>query len=85
MFESGSWKVMPQNSSDSMGMEDPIWTESNWDMIGLRVYALQNASYDRLVLVGGLTVTIIAYLAIIFTRDLISKALKQDWLSGFSG
>lgn len=69
---------MPLNSSDSMGMEDHVWTESNWDAIGLRVYTVQNAAYDRLVLLGGLAVTVLAYLAIVVARAFITKALKQD-------
>ncbi|XP_057496220.1 nicastrin-like isoform X1 [Actinidia eriantha] len=77
-FESESWKVLAPNSSDPLGMVDPVWTESNWDVIGLRMYTKQDASYDRLVLLAGLTVTILAYLAIVIVRSLISKAMKQD-------
>ncbi|KAJ0043850.1 hypothetical protein Pint_18259 [Pistacia integerrima] len=77
-FESGTWNVLPSNSSDPMGLVDPVWTESNWDVIVLRVYSVQNASYDRLVLLGGITITILAYLAVVLTRSLIRKALKQD-------
>ncbi|GFY90744.1 Zn-dependent exopeptidases superfamily protein [Actinidia rufa] len=77
-FESESWKVLAPNSSDPLGMVDPVWTESNWDVIGLRMYTKQDASYGRLVLLAGLTVTILAYLAIVIVRSLISKAMKQD-------
>ncbi|XP_057492639.1 nicastrin-like [Actinidia eriantha] len=77
-FESESWKVLAPNSSDPLGMVDPVWTESNWDVIGLRMYTKQDAAYDRLVLLAGLTVTILAYLAIVIVRSFISKALKQD-------
>ncbi|KAE8713861.1 Nicastrin [Hibiscus syriacus] len=77
-FDSGTWKVLPPNSSDPMGMLDPVWTESNWNTIGLRVYTIQEAAYDRLVLLGGITVTVFAYLAIVLTRAYITKALKQD-------
>ncbi|GAY32526.1 hypothetical protein CUMW_273860 [Citrus unshiu] len=34
-FESGTWNVLPPNSSDSMGSVDPVSTESNWNTIGL--------------------------------------------------
>lgn len=80
MFESGTgtWKVLPPNSSDSMGLVDPVWTESNWDSIGLRVYTMQSASYDRLVLIGGIAVTILSYLMIVLARSVITKALKWD-------
>ena len=74
--KSGIWKVMAVNNSDSM--EDPVWTESNWDALGLRVYTVQNAAYDRLVLLGGLAITLLAYLAILVSRAFIIKALKQD-------
>ncbi|KAF3445173.1 hypothetical protein FNV43_RR14867 [Rhamnella rubrinervis] len=63
-FQSGTWIVLPSDSSDPMGMLDPIWTESNWNAIGLRVYTVQSVSYDRLVLLGGIAITVLAYLAI---------------------
>ena len=61
-----------------MGLADPVWTESNWDAIGLRVYTAQNATFDNLVLVGGIALTILAYVAIVITRAFITKALKRD-------
>lgn len=61
-----------------MGLVDPVWTESNWDAIGLRVYTIQNAAYDHLVLIGGIGVTVLAYLMIALTRTFITKALKWD-------
>ncbi|XP_058009274.1 nicastrin isoform X2 [Hevea brasiliensis] len=77
-YESGMWNVMPSNSSDPMGIVDPVWTESNWDAIGLRAYTVQDATFDHLVLLGGIAVTILAYLAIVFTRAFITKTLKRD-------
>ncbi|XP_021300371.1 nicastrin [Herrania umbratica] len=77
-FDSGTWKVLPPNSTDPMGMLDPVWTESNWNTIGLRVYTVQDAAYDRLVLLGGIAVTVLSYFAIVLTRAYITKALKQD-------
>ncbi|KAH9687401.1 Nicastrin [Citrus sinensis] len=78
MFESGTWNVLPPNSSDSMGSVDPVWTESNWNTIGLRVYTIQNGAYDHLILIGGITVTILAYFMIALARSFITKALKRD-------
>ncbi|CDP01653.1 unnamed protein product [Coffea canephora] len=77
-FESDMWKLLPTNSSDIMGAADPVWTESNWDTITLRVYSVQHASYDRLILLLGIAVTVAAYIAIVITRSVIRKALKRD-------
>ncbi|KAF9683851.1 hypothetical protein SADUNF_Sadunf04G0057000 [Salix dunnii] len=77
-YESGMWHVLPSNSSDPMGMVDPVWTESNWDTIRLQVYTVQNVAFDRLVLLAGIAITIMAYLAIVLTRAYIAKALKRD-------
>ncbi|KAK3426421.1 hypothetical protein EUGRSUZ_F02879 [Eucalyptus grandis] len=77
-FESGSWKVLPPNSSDPMGMADPVWTESNWDLIGLRAYTVQDSMYDHFVLLVGVSITVLAYVAIVTTRTFITKALKRD-------
>lgn len=77
-YESGVWNVLPPNSSDEMGVVDPVWTESNWNTIGIQVYTVQDAAYDRLVLFGGITITILAYVVIGITRAYITKALKRD-------
>lgn len=77
-YESGTWHVLPSDSSDPMGMVDPVWTESNWDTIRLRVYTVQDAAFDRLVLLAGIAITVMAYLAIVLTRAYIAKALKRD-------
>ncbi|KAJ6368060.1 hypothetical protein OIU78_000603 [Salix suchowensis] len=77
-YESETWHVLPSDSSDPMGMVDPVWTESNWDTIRLQVYTAQNVAFDRLVLLAGNAITIMAYLAIVLTRVYIAKALKRD-------
>ncbi|KAJ6738503.1 NICASTRIN [Salix koriyanagi] len=77
-YESETWHVLPSDSSDPMGMVDPVWTESNWDTIRLQVYTAQNVAFDRLVLLAGIAITIMAYLAIVLTRVYIAKALKRD-------
>ena len=69
---------MPPSSSDIMGVVDPVWTESNWNSIGMRVYTVQIAAYDRVVLFGGIALTILSYLAIAVSRALITKAMKRD-------
>lgn len=61
-----------------MGVVDPVWTESNWNSIGMRVYTVQIAAYDRVVLFGGIALTILSYLAIAVSRALITKAMKRD-------
>ncbi|KAI3979347.1 hypothetical protein MKX01_036391 [Papaver californicum] len=77
-FDTAVWNLLPANASDVMGMVDPVWTESFWSEIGLRVYTVQNAAYDRLVLLGGITVTVLAYLVMIVTKTIVTKALKRD-------
>ncbi|XP_047313488.1 nicastrin [Impatiens glandulifera] len=72
------WKVLPLNSSDPLMLNDPIWTESFWATIGLRVYTVQDATYDRLVLLAGLAVTLLTYVATVATKGFIIKALKRD-------
>lgn len=61
-----------------MGLVDPVWTESNWDTIGLRVYTIQNASFDRLVLLGSIAITVLSCFAIVITKAFVRRALKRD-------
>ncbi|KAG6742147.1 hypothetical protein POTOM_055435 [Populus tomentosa] len=49
-YESGTRNVFPSDSSDPMGMIDPIWTQSNWRTTRLRAYIVQDAVSDCLVL-----------------------------------
>lgn len=77
-YESETWKLLPHNSSDVMGAVDPVWTESNWDVIKLRVYNVQDSSYDNLILLLGIGVTVLSYLAIGIAKAFIRKALKRD-------
>lgn len=77
-YADGAWTILPQNTSDSMGMVDPVWTESNWNTIGVQVYTVQHSAYDNAVLVAGITVTTLAYVGIMVAKSFITKALKQD-------
>ncbi|XP_008789257.2 nicastrin isoform X2 [Phoenix dactylifera] len=77
-FKDNSWHVMPANASDPMGSVDPIWTESFWNAIGLQVYTVQSATYDHLILVAGVGITVASYIAIVVSRGCLSKALKHD-------
>lgn len=77
-FESESWKVLPENASDSMGVADPVWSESNWASIQLRVFLVEDSSYDYLILFVGIGVTVLSYIAIVIARSIIAKSLKRD-------
>ncbi|KAL7607850.1 hypothetical protein Lser_V15G12044 [Lactuca serriola] len=75
---SGTWTILPLNSSDPMGEADPVWAESNWNVIGLRVYSVQGGGYDRAVFWSGVAVTVFSYFLIKIIKAFIAKALKQD-------
>ncbi|KAH9298421.1 hypothetical protein KI387_030103, partial [Taxus chinensis] len=50
IYESDSWKVIPAQSNDVMGKVDPVWTESFWKTLGIRVYMQQSTFFDELIL-----------------------------------
>ncbi|WOL20134.1 nicastrin [Canna indica] len=77
-IEDNTWRVIPASSSDLMGSVDPVWTESFWNTIGIRVYTVQSATYDRLILIGGLGVTVASYVAILVSKAFLAKAMKND-------
>ncbi|KAL1820444.1 hypothetical protein ACET3Z_015313 [Daucus carota] len=77
-FESESWKVLPKNASDPMGVADPVWSESNWAPIQLRVFLVQDSSYDYLILFVGIGLTVLSYIAIVVARSIIAKSMKRD-------
>lgn len=70
--------MLPENSSDSMGVADPVWSESNWASIQLRVFLVQDPSYDYIILFVGIGLTVLSYIAIVVARSIIAKSLKRD-------
>lgn len=82
-IKDGMWVVLPPNTSDPMGIIDPVWTESNWNTIGLRVYTVQTGAYDYVVLLGGVAITALAYVAIVIAKASINKMMKLDWEYNF--
>ncbi|KAG0450445.1 hypothetical protein HPP92_026765 [Vanilla planifolia] len=77
-FEANSWHILPVNASDPLGSLDPVWTESYWKSIGLRVYSVQSSTYDNLVLLSGIGITVATYITTVAARTLLLKALKHD-------
>ncbi|XP_062222083.1 nicastrin [Phragmites australis] len=77
-FEDNVWHVLPANSSDPMSAADPVWTESYWNTIGLRVYVVQDTTYDWLVLVAGFSITAASYCAVHVGGSYLSKITKRD-------
>lgn len=76
-YESDSWKVIPVQPNDTMGKVDPVWTESFWKTLGVRVYLQQNPFSDELILLSGLVVTLGSFLAILSTKAFFMKVLKN--------
>jgi len=78
-FVDNAWLILPANPFfDPMGAADPVWTESYWNTIGLRVYAVQSTTSDRLILLAGICVTAVSYLGVVVGRAYISKITKRD-------
>ena len=76
-YESDSWKVIHVQPNDTMGKVDPVWTESFWKTLGVRVYLQQNPFSDELILLSGLVVTLGSFLAILSTKAFFMKDLKN--------
>ncbi|PKU68574.1 Nicastrin [Dendrobium catenatum] len=77
-FEGNSWHILPPNTSDPLGLVDPVWTESYWNTIGLRVYTVQSSAYDNLILLIGIVITVATYITTLVARTFLLKALKHD-------
>lgn len=61
-----------------MGEADPVWTESNWETIKLRVYTVQDTRFDTWILLLGIAVTVLSYIITVMAKAFITKALKRD-------
>lgn len=76
-YESDSWKVISAQPNDTMGKFDPVWTESFWKTLEVRVYMQQNPFFDEIILLSGLAVTLGSFIAIFSTKAVFMKALKN--------
>ncbi|CAA6664769.1 unnamed protein product [Spirodela intermedia] len=77
-FEHGSWRITGGHAADPMGHVDPVWTESYWNTISVRIYKVQSSAFDNLVLLGGITLTLLAYVTVVCTKAFLMKTLKHD-------
>ncbi|CAA7401371.1 unnamed protein product [Spirodela intermedia] len=77
-FEHGSWRITGGHAADPMGQVDPVWTESYWNTISVRIYKVQSSAFDNLVLLGGITLTLLAYVTVVCTKAFLMKTLKHD-------
>ncbi|XP_078444632.1 Zn-dependent exopeptidases superfamily protein [Wolffia australiana] len=77
-YVGGSWRLGGVHESDPAGGVDPVWTESFWNSISVRIYRAQSPGFNRLVLNSGMLLTFLSYGAIVCARAFLMKALKRD-------
>ncbi|XP_024531033.1 nicastrin [Selaginella moellendorffii] len=76
-YKSGNWELLPVGSGDFMDSIDPVWTESFWKSLTLRVYQQERPSLNGMLLLAGCSVTVASAVSILATRALFRKRLKS--------
>ncbi|KAG6547977.1 hypothetical protein Mapa_010799 [Marchantia paleacea] len=76
-FEAASWKVVAAEPGDTMSEMDPVWTESFWKSISVRLYLRESSSQDELILGVGTALTVGSFFAVFFTKAVFHKRLKR--------
>eukprot|EP00250_Pteridium_aquilinum_P005740 c15793_g1_i1 orf=779-2905(-) len=76
-YGASGWLVIPAASGDKMGEADPVYTESYWKVLGVRVYTKESSSFDALILITGIGVTVGSFFIILNTKSVFRKRLKH--------
>lgn len=76
-YGASGWLVIPAASGDKMGELDPVYTESYWKVLGVRVYTKESTIFDGLVLLMGIVVTVGSFFTILSAKAVFRKRLKH--------
>lgn len=76
-YGSTGWLVVPAASGDKMGEVDPIFTESYWKSLEVKVYTTENSFFDCLILAFGVAITVGSFFTILSVKALLRKRLKR--------
>lgn len=76
-YGSSGWLVIPAASGDTMGEADPVYTESYWKTVGVTLYTKESSSYDVLILIAGLVVTLGSFFSVLTMKSAFRKRLKR--------
>ena len=60
-----------------MGEVDPVFTESYWKVLGVRVYTKESSIFDGVVLFLGMLVTVMSFFIILGSKAAFRKRLKH--------
>lgn len=77
-YDAYGWKLIPAAPGDIMSEADPVWTESYWRFLTVRVFLEESSRHDAIVLAWGFAVTVGSYLVLMTGKGVLYKRLKRD-------
>lgn len=76
-YGTSGWQVTAARSGDKMGEVDPVFTESYWKVLGVRIYTKESSIFDGLVLFMGVLITVTSFFATLSAKAAFRKRLKH--------
>ncbi|KAI5082078.1 hypothetical protein GOP47_0001821 [Adiantum capillus-veneris] len=76
-FAASGWRVVPAVSGDVMGNADPVYTESYWKVLGVRVFTTESSTFDAWILIAGMAITTGSFVISLFGKSAFRKRLKH--------
>ncbi|CAM6086764.1 unnamed protein product [Calypogeia fissa] len=77
-YETYGWRLIPATPGDIMSEVDPVWTESYWKSLTVRLFLEESSRHDEIILTWGLAMTVGSFLAIATSKAVLCRRLKRD-------
>lgn len=76
-YGASGWRVIPAMSGDIMGNADPVYTESFWKVLGVRVFLKESSTFEAWILIMGMALTAVSFVIILSAKSAFRKRLKH--------
>ncbi|MCO5567551.1 hypothetical protein L7F22_021245 [Adiantum nelumboides] len=71
------WRVIPAMSGDVMGKADPVYTESYWKVLGVRVFSKESSTFEGWIFISGMGIMVGSFVISLFAKSFFRKRLKH--------
>ncbi|KAH7352865.1 hypothetical protein KP509_19G068000 [Ceratopteris richardii] len=76
-YTASGWQTLPPSSTDVLGNVDPVYTESYWRVLGVRIFMKESSAFDTWILIMGMAITVVSFMTILSMKSAFKKRLKH--------
>ncbi|MCO5593528.1 hypothetical protein L7F22_047542 [Adiantum nelumboides] len=76
-YAADGWRVIPAVTGDVMGKADPVYTESYWKVLGVRVFSKESSTFEGWIFILGMGIMVGSFVISLFAKSSFRKRLKH--------